>query len=137
MVLDNISRATSIWRNLVSSPTELRSAYQGSEELYYALREIRISLGKHTLTADDVRTAMMTLASLSPLLPTTNPDFPRTMFSDLRVVWASSWTTSDYTAIFDILKWKGTFDDSLSLIKYIHEQQILKFIRTVIVGLCF
>jgi PPR repeat len=107
-------------------PTELQSSLQALEELYYALRDIQISLGSQTLTADQVRTALMTIVSLPDASPAINLGFPRTMFLDLRAAWLSAWTMQDYTLIFDIFKHEGAFEQSLSLMKYLHEQPNLE-----------
>ena len=48
------------------------------------------------------------------------------MFLDLLTIWGSEWTARDYEAIFEVLMWNGTFEESMSTMTTIQERDGLK-----------
>lgn len=66
----------------------------------------------------------MTSRGISDSIP--DGVYPQRMFLDLITVWSSQWRAKDYETIFEILMWNGTFEESLSTMKIIHERKDLK-----------
>ena len=52
--------------------------------------------------------------------------YPQHMFLDLLTIWDSAWTARDYEAIFEVLMWNGTFEESMSTMTTIQERDDLK-----------
>jgi pentatricopeptide repeat protein len=51
-----------------------------------------------------------------------NYAFATKLFSDLNGVWGSAWTSDDFSTVFAILQFHGTFEESLSLMLRIHQE---------------
>jgi pentatricopeptide repeat protein len=48
------------------------------------------------------------------------------MFLDLPDVWESPWNSKDFDDIFEILRWNATFDESVAIMKIIHQRKGLE-----------
>jgi len=124
-VLDNIAIAVQHWNSLNQTLAQSRASYTTSADLYETLRELQIKREARTLSSESVRAALYVLGS-SP-----NGSYPfgggyaRRLFSDLPDVWGSEWTNDDFNAIFETLRWHGTYDDLITTMKTIHQSRDL------------
>ena len=122
----NIQRAVAYWKSLSTASALSKTSYKTSADLYDTLQQIHSGQKIPTLTPDDIRQTLESLASLG--ISDSIPDgiYPQHLFLDLVIVWGSPWTTKDYEAIFDILMWNGTFEESLSTMNIIYEHKDLE-----------
>ena len=124
--VESIQKAVLYWKSLSTTSALSKSSYKSSADLYNILRQLHSIQNITTLTPDDVRSALKSMASLGICDSIPDGIYPKEMFLDLLAVWDSPWRTKDYNAIFEILMWNGTFEESISTMKIIYERKDVK-----------
>ena len=126
VLVANIQRAIAYWKSLSTTSALSKSSYETSADLYDVLRQLHSIQKIATLTPDDIRSTLDSMTSRGISDSITDGVYPQRMFFDLITVWSSQWKAKDYETIFEILMWNGTFEESLSTMKIIHERKDLK-----------
>lgn len=122
MFLDDILKAALYWKSNFEASARSTPSLQSAAELYELLRDLQASQRMNILRPDDIRSALSCLGrSRSPLVNVATGGYAQRLFLDLQLLWKSPWRSTDYLALFDVLRREGLFEDSLSIMRLIHE----------------
>jgi pentatricopeptide repeat protein len=78
------------------------------------------------LESNSIRLALRALAASRSTPHLVNSTYPRRIFLDLPDVWESPWNADDFENIFEIMKWNATPEESIVLMKIIHQKKGLE-----------
>jgi hypothetical protein len=124
--IDNILNAIRTWKSLVKTLATSETSYKSSVEVYELFREMRLRRQNETLAPDDVRLVLDALTWKGSSAYAVSSTYPRRLFFDLTDVWGSTWNLNDFSTIFKILRWNGSFEESMSTMRAVHEREELE-----------